>query len=669
MLQVRRSGNEDMNLAMRADDEDYFNAEFVRTYKHANFPGYELLKRLEERSSKNRQWTVFKERVIPCVAQKVKEERLLVGHFCDFYGYRPNLDTLLFLSPWEFCMYWEIKRYGKDVNRYNLQWPDQIPYPDLPGLEALSSVFYLQKRFCLAVPAPMRTKMPRRDRDGSEEVARLYCVYMRPWTLVPDHASYHVPLIEDLNFVPRGRLRGKQPEQPRTFLAAWKWYIDGNIVSNHQKKLIEQFMSICDCASSERDVDLQEDLADPMPVKKQTWDIKDVHAVFEHGDSQKPAKRKFDSVSGSVQDALEIGAALWNPSRLPWEEILQGDGHIPENVTGATKPKRRRKQALDGSASHFYSGFNVLDVARWFDTLKEQPIQPNAEQLVYLRKVALRLQTEAMEDFQNTPQGLRSEPRRITLVAGPGTGKSQCIKWTTKLFQETLGWEQGVQYQVLAAQNSMAALVGGATIHSWAGIPMAQDGSQNTNEQEDVAKMFLRCSRLRWLIVDEISCAALRVLGLLERNCRRALVRNPWSLDAQGSPRLFGGLNVIFVGDYKQLPPVAERALFANPFSAGLNLTGPEKRLSDALWALGPETFPDEPSSCVVLQTQHRTDDPWQQHVLLELRAGKETWETYCFTHGLPTQHVGSWLPGKPVVSCGNLMCQAWSCCLLRHVC
>ena len=150
-----------------------------------------------------------------------------------------------------------------------------------------------------------------------------------------------------------------------------------------------------------------------------------------------------------------------------------------------------------------------------------------------------------MEDFQNTPQGLRSEPRRITLVAGPGTGKSQCIKWTAKLFGDVLGWEMGVQYQVLGAQNSMAALVGGATIHSWGCIPMLQDGNQSTGENEDVTKMFLHCSRLRWLIVDEISCAALRVLGLLERNCRRALVRNPWSLDAQQNPRLYGGLNVM----------------------------------------------------------------------------------------------------------------------------
>ena len=72
LLQVRRSGNEDMNLAMRADDEDYFNAEFVRTYKHSNFPGYELLKRLEERSSKCNKTTVFRERVIPCVPSELR---------------------------------------------------------------------------------------------------------------------------------------------------------------------------------------------------------------------------------------------------------------------------------------------------------------------------------------------------------------------------------------------------------------------------------------------------------------------------------------------------------------------------------------------------------------------------------------------------------------------
>lgn len=658
--QVRRSGNEDMNLAMRADEEDYLDAEFIRTYKHATFPGHELLRRLEERQSRACAETIFKERVIPCVAQTVREQRLLVGHFCDFYGYRPKVDSLWFLSPWEFCMLWEVRRYTDKMNRGNLRERDQFAFPDLPGLDSLRNVWFLQRRFCPVVPAPMGTKLPRGNRDDVEEAARLYCLYMRPWTLLPEYASDHVCLLENLNVVPksvRPRLCKKQADPNRNFATAWRWYVEGNIASYHQKRLIEQFVSICDCGAASEDVDKVQEAKEVEPVKGRTWTMRDIHSIFEVKTSGQQ-KRKRDKVSGSVQCAMDIGAVLWNPDRLSWEEDLAGDGHILHEPQESARASKRRKKMQDTSGSNFYLGFSVLDMAKWFDNLKNDPIQPNAEQLSFLRRVGRRLQTEAMEDFQNLPQGKRSEPRRISVVAAPGTGKSQCVKWVTSLFESVLGWEMGLQYQVLAAQNSMAALVNGTTIHSWACVPMMYDGAHQ-GENEDIAKMFVNCSRLRWLIIDEISCASLRLLGILERNCRRALMRNPWCLTSEHNTRLFGGLNVIMVGDYKQLPPVAERAVFANPFSAGLELTGPERRLSDALWALGPESFPDEPASCIVLETQHRTDDLWQQHVLKELRSGEESFETYCFTHGLPTEHAGSWLPNQQEVSCGNPRCQA----------
>ena len=38
---------------------------------------------------------------------------------------------------------------------------------------------------------------------------------------------------------------------------------------------------------------------------------------------------------------------------------------------------------------------------------------------------------------------------------------------------------------------------------------------------------------------------------------------------------------------------------------------------------------------------------------------GNEPWEVYCFTHGLPTRHVGSWLPDNELPVCGQLACQA----------
>ena len=58
-----------------------------------------------------------------------------------------------------------------------------------------------------------------------------------------------------------------------------------------------------------------------------------------------------------------------------------------------------------------------------------------------------------------------------------------------------------------------------------------------------------------------------------------------------------------------------------------------------------------------VLDKPMRTDDPWLQAVLEADRHGRETWEMYCFTHGLPTRNVGSWLPDKEKPSCGNDRC------------
>ena len=49
--------------------------------------------------------------------------------------------------------------------------------------------------------------------------------------------------------------------------------------------------------------------------------------------------------------------------------------------------------------------------------------------------------------------------------------KSLCIDLMRNFFESVLGWTHGVQFQMLAAQNSMAALIGGGTVHSWGVIP------------------------------------------------------------------------------------------------------------------------------------------------------------------------------------------------------
>lgn len=57
----------------------------------------------------------------------------------------------------------------------------------------------------------------------------------------------------------------------------------------------------------------------------------------------------------------------------------------------------------------------------------------------------------------------KEDPLRWVLHGGPGTGKSYALNLIRKgLFEEALGWQQGVEYQVVTFQAVMAeALAGG----------------------------------------------------------------------------------------------------------------------------------------------------------------------------------------------------------------
>ena len=74
-------------------------------------------------------------------------------------------------------------------------------------------------------------------------------------------------------------------------------------------------------------------------------------------------------------------------------------------------------------------------------------------------------------------------------------------------------------------------------------------------------------------------------------------------------------------------------------------------------WQLDDETIPGRPADLFELTEQVRCKDEWLMAVLNANRQGAETWEMYCFTHGLPTLHVGSWMPQEDQPRCSDARC------------
>ena len=99
------------------------------------------------------------------------------------------------------------------------------------------------------------------------------------------------------------------------------------------------------------------------------------------------------------------------------------------------------------------------------------------------------------------------------------------------------------------------------------------------------------------------------------------------------------------------MPPVRASAIFSNPVKAGYSFE--EQKIFKMFWRKDEDSI----QQTFLLTRSLRTDDPWLEAVLEADRYGRESWEMYCFIHGLPTRNPGSWLPGPDKPMCGNERC------------
>lgn len=176
----------------------------------------------------------------------------------------------------------------------------------------------------------------------------------------------------------------------------------------------------------------------------------------------------------------------------------------------------------------------------------------------------------------------------VFLTGEAGSGKTHTINQYTDYLRH-----HEIDFAVTASTGIAATHIHGMTIHSWSGIgvqsTLDDDALKHIAENRYVSK---RIKKAKVLIIDEVSMLDGRVLSLVERVCRR--VRK------LGVP--FGGLQVVLVGDFFQLPPVS-----------GKEKTGSEFAFESEVWqALRP--------TVCYLTEQHRQEDSAFLRILSAIR-------------------------------------------------
>lgn len=146
---------------------------------------------------------------------------------------------------------------------------------------------------------------------------------------------------------------------------------------------------------------------------------------------------------------------------------------------------------------------------------------------------------------QDTALSILKTGANVFLTGEPGAGKTHTINSFVSYLRS-----HDIEPAITASTGIAATHIGGMTIHSWSGIGIKERLTpyelDKIASSEHTAK---RIRRTKILIIDEISMLGPETLSMVDAVCR----------EVKQSTLPFGGLQVVFVGDFFQLPPVVKR--------------------------------------------------------------------------------------------------------------
>ncbi len=191
----------------------------------------------------------------------------------------------------------------------------------------------------------------------------------------------------------------------------------------------------------------------------------------------------------------------------------------------------------------------------------------------------------------------------VFLTGEPGSGKSYAAaRYVSYLRREN------IPVSITASTGIAAAQLGGTTIHAWSGIGTRSHISRA--DMDSISKnrrVTDRIKKNRVLIVDEVSMLSGQTLSSVNQVCQFVRKTN--------AP--FGGLQVVLVGDFFQLPPVIRRDERAGPE------TDSQDEEDNSPFAYASRAWRDLDPSVCYLTGQYRQTDAEFSSLLAAIRSNR----------------------------------------------
>ena len=517
------------NLRAQSRPGNVVAAERISTAAFCAFPGRNFLQTVNTAFGEMEEWAVGK-KYIWTRKGLAGQRQMREMDPAQVYGHRPKHDDVWFLSPYEFTMYWDCVPMKMPQTR--MEWTQQprgnwdvtltrageaklaVAKSDnatvrlVPGVDVLRSIaqnttnkiyfdssagralqhgWYLCRRLRPLCPQFATSPVPSKWGDDPERNAKLTLAFFRAWTSHKGRGgNTAVPYVRHLR---------QEGETWAETLRAWLLQLP----CEETKRYVGNFLSVYRVrpemeAENSNDEDDHEDLVVAAEKLAQACET---HGAQSEGDDQ---KGKWAVHRSLIVEAMHTANGIWKPSiagvcasQNPCESL---------DSAAIVKSARRKPQqkSLQGDVSVWEPEFaarivSVTDAKRriqaWEESVGDR--RCNAKQAEVCRKVALQVREEL------AAEGTASvEPLRWAVHGGPGTGKSHVLNLIRKeLFEETLGWKQGDEFQVVTLQAVMANDLDGDTIHHALGLNW-QGVSDERISGHKLLELSQKALRWRW---------------------------------------------------------------------------------------------------------------------------------------------------------------------------
>lgn len=208
-----------------------------------------------------------------------------------------------------------------------------------------------------------------------------------------------------------------------------------------------------------------------------------------------------------------------------------------------------------------------------------------------------------LEEIEECIDTISNPSNRIIFVTGAaGTGKSSLVRYIQYYFAHLATVEEKRNVVVVAPTAVAAIAAGAVTIHSFFGFPHKPPDSFIKDIKPTNQKNLFR--ELDILIIDEISMVRADLLDAIEK----ALRKN------RGTQKLFGGVQIVMVGDLLQLPPIV-----ATPKEKMAFAPAPDARYPSRYF-LGARCMQKRTMVTIFLKTARRQIDEEFVRILSDIR-------------------------------------------------